>query len=206
MPQHNEDPMIQEFLSWVEEKSVRGLIDPASSQQPRFLPTDTLKCYLEANEFQNTKKLLRAVFRTKDFPVRAEEVAQKCPRVFCVLLLIGKGEFVRIFLQRRQLQDGLPFRVESPPEGFPHCPPERNGNEFLQRFCEMQWIVCASEMDFQLEEKIFEDEQILPIMVSDRIETGANAVCYKVVLHKQYNLLRGSTSNPAVSPGPTLAA
>jgi hypothetical protein len=200
MHQRDYHPTIQEFLDWVDKSSTQGLIDPASSDRPRFLPADTLKGYLQANGYQNMKKLLRVVFQDQEAPVSAEEVARKCPRVFCILLRIGKASFIRNFLQRDHLQDNfLPFNAEFPPAHFPRCPSDREEGEFLERFCEKQWIVCAPEIDFQLEERTFEENRILPIIFLEQLAKGANAVCYKVILHKQYNILRGSTRNSLVS-------
>jgi hypothetical protein len=205
--QLDDNPAIQAFIVWVNQNSCPGLINPSSKECPRFLPTAPLKRYFTQNNYHNLKILLRAVFPEEDRPpVLVNKVAEKCSKVFCTLLLIGKARFIKQFLQHDHLQDGgnLPFDVKFPPDNFPSCPTDSDSSEFLRRFCDTQWLVCAPEIDFQVD-RTFKPDRILPIIEKKELDGGGtSAKLYKIKLHPDYNLLPNLSDGQPVSAYPAI--
>ncbi|KAH8590626.1 hypothetical protein B0O99DRAFT_675870 [Bisporella sp. PMI_857] len=195
-PRLDKDSAYQDFLTWEEKSCQPGLIDPASNEKPLFLPAKVLQQYFKDNNYNNLNKLLRASFPGQEVPVDADKVVEKCTKVFCILLLIGKPEYIQRFMSRDHLQDThLPFYVNYPPADFPKCTTDQNPKDFLTRFCEKQWEVCAPEIDFQASRQ-FEEYCILPISVKKKLGGGMSANIYEIELHSTYNQLKNASQGP----------
>jgi hypothetical protein len=204
--QLDDHPAIQAFIEWVNQNSWPGLINPSSNDCPRFLPTAPLKRYFSQNNHHNLRILLHAVFPEDRLPVQVNKVAEKCSKVFCTLLLIGKARFIKQFLQHDHLQDGgnLPFDAKFPPNNFPSCPSDSDSTEFLRRFCDTQWLVCAPEIDYQVD-RSFKPDRILPIIEKKELDGGGtSARLYKIKFHPDYNQLRSSSDVQPVSAHPAM--
>lgn len=195
-PDHKAE--IQSFTKWVKQNCKPGITDPKDDEGHLFLPYHRLKDYFEASDHHRLRELLRASFAGKQ-PVEAAQVARHCLKVFCILLLIGKGQFINSFLEYPALQDAcLPFNVDSPPRPFPTCPSDEKEEDFLRRFCDKQWMVCPPEMEYRTG-TIFEDNRILPIISKEPLSRGASATLYKIKLDPSYNRLHSHTDQVTVS-------
>lgn len=147
------DPVLQDFFEWISKNCVKGLVDPASDEKSLFLPYDRLKSYFEGRQYFNLRNILNVVFRDeREIPVDLDEIAKDYSRVLCILLLIGRGHYIRHFVRRDKLRDSfLPFNAKFRPEGFPLDPNDRDEGEFLVRFCEQQWKFCAPIIETTLQ-------------------------------------------------------
>lgn len=75
----------------------------------------------------------------------------------------------------------LPFEQE--PRGFPTY-----GENFYQRFCELQWKYCVPIFQCGIAKK-FDEKRILPIHTQKWLDQGGNATIYELVVHGAYNQL-----------------
>jgi hypothetical protein len=122
--------------------------------------------------------------------------------VFCTLLRIGKPEYIQRFVEYDHLQDShLPFDDQYPPAHFPECTTDQDPSEFLRRFCQAQWTVCAPKIDFR-EHRIFQDGRILPIKFKKRLGGGGSAILYEIEIYPTYNQLSPSNGAEQVSRYP----
>jgi hypothetical protein len=195
-------PAYQEFLDWVRDNSQPGLIDPASDVKRLMLDANVLQTYFKANNHYRLNKLLRIAFPVGDIPIGPEKVADNCAQVFCTLVLIGRPEYIQRFVEYDHLQDShLPFDDQYPPRHFPKCTTDQDQSEFLRRFCQKQWVVCAPKIDFR-EHRIFEDGQILPFKLIKRLGGGVSAHLYEIEICPTYNQLNSSNGAQQVSRCP----
>jgi hypothetical protein len=180
-------PTIQAFRDWIRKTCAPGIIDPSSDSELelKFLPTNTLEDYFKSDGYRNLAKLLKAVYYGEP-PVREEEIARKYSRVFGILILIGKAEFIATFVSYDNLRDAcLPFSFQEPPAHFP----DTYDGELLRQFCENQWIFCAPVLDDSTTRK-FDDRLILPVILKEKLASGGSARLYKIILQDKHNNLR----------------
>ena len=179
-------PDISAFLEWVESNSVTGTLGPASAVNHPFMPLAKLERYLK--EKNRTRTLLRALFPNRDPPIEPEEIWHHCIRVFSILLMIGKADFIQYFVKHAQLSDSkLPFHRPS------HFPPTPAGDDFVDSFFEQQWRFCPhtfsrTDIDVHLEK-----ECVLPIVSKELLGDGGSSSTYKIELHPDYDDLAIST-------------
>jgi hypothetical protein len=198
-PRFDNDPAYQEFLTWVDTNCQPGVVDPTSSQAARFLPASVLEAHFKDKNYYHLSKLLLAIFQEDEVPVDAYQIAEKCSKVFCTLLVIGKPQYIRQFAQSEELQDSrLPFSPIYHHPDFPRCTSDADPSEFLRRFCEMQWMVCAPKLDFQVHRKL-QDDRILPFIVKKKLGGGGSAILHEIEIYPTYNLLSTFNGTPQVS-------
>lgn len=81
----------------------------ASELSITFIPSAEVKAYL--GDHTGVARPLRNVFPDGAPPVNVDSVADRCPRVFAILLLIEMADFIMYFVQDDELKDRpLPFR------------------------------------------------------------------------------------------------
>lgn len=194
------DEAYQDFLKWVHHSCEPGLLDPAqwdphSNTNPKILPWSALDEYFRANNYSRLKKLLRAALPGREIH-DPDTIAKKCPQVFCILLLIGKPEYIERFAQRDHLQDiHLPFNANV--EDFPKCPADQDPDKFLRRFREKQWMICAPKIHFQVNRELH-DARILPLSIKKRLGSGVSATLYEVEIYPGYNDFGPSSAGDAL--------
>ncbi|KFY32505.1 hypothetical protein V493_00126 [Pseudogymnoascus sp. VKM F-4281 (FW-2241)] len=189
--QRDYHPDIQTFVKWVRDNSVSGIIDPgrddrSAEKHAAFLPYPLLEEHFKVNRRDNLKRLLRAVFPNSLPPVEADIVARDVPKVFCILLLIGKAEYISSFTREVALADNyLPFNIQHPPLNFPTC---GSDDHFLEHFCDKQWKLCPLKMTYRTDVEL-QDSLILPIVKSKKIGEGGSATIYEIEILPEYNHL-----------------
>jgi hypothetical protein len=171
---------VQELHGWIVENSI------TTSTQPAFLPFDSLSDHLESNNLEDLDKLLVAVYADQVDQVNAKRIASKYSRVFCVLLEIGKLNFLPRFLQLDDLSDKhLPFTPEHKPNMFPWDP---NSPNFYADFCSAQWRFFPPQMDY-MSNQTFNKNGTLPFTHKTLIAEGGNSKIYKIEISAYYNNL-----------------
>jgi hypothetical protein len=187
MAERDPHPEIQAFLAWFNENLCTG---KRGKDDTPFMPQRCLVEYLGSPD--RVAKILRALFPHGDLPCRPDAVLRKCPKVFCILLLIGKGHFIRLFHRYDSLCDNaLPIGFKGArPKYFPTAADDPH---FFNHFYEKQWMFCVPEIHYR-EDLIYRKEHILPIIRWERISEGDSTVTYRIKLHEDYNKL--NTENP----------
>lgn len=177
------DPDILKFIGWVQTHSVPGILGADPDVKHAFMPLPQLENYLKAGN--TTKRLLRALFPNSESPIEPEEVWRTCIRVFSILLLIGKGNFIAHFVQHDQLCDSkLPFFSRPP-----HFPPTANDDAFFASFFKSQWQFCPHTFQRGAIDVQIDKECILPIVDMKKLGDGGSALTYKVKLYPAYDNL-----------------
>jgi len=180
-------PDILGFLTWFNENLCMG---KRGTDDTPFIPQRCLIEYLGSED--RVAKILRALFSSKDQRCQPEVVLRRCPKVLCILLLIGKGNFIRLFHRYDSLCDNaLPIGFEDDrPKNFPT---DADDPHFFSKFYEKQWMFCVPEIHYE-EDILYRKEQILPIIHEEKINEGGSAIIYRIELHKDYNKLNPQTS------------
>ena len=161
--------------------------DTGQGPTQSFIPNPKLEEYLRVP--RRVRTLLEALFSDSDLPVEPEEVRRKYSKVFVILLLIGKGEYIINFVGRDSLCDRhLPF--DSKPSAFPI---DSTDSTFFQRFRDIQFEVCAPCFDDDGAHKHFEPSEILPITNKKKLAGGGAATIYQITIHEAYNNLSRRT-------------
>lgn len=186
---------IQDFLRFVNEESVSGTHGPSSTVNRPFMPLRRLQNYFEGQSHQRTNDILQALFLTDEPPIESVEILQNCPRVFAILLCIGKGRFIESFARHHNLRDNkLPF--EACPKNFPNTTDDEH---FWESFYKQQWQFCPYTFQNDTDTEL-EKECILPIIRKERLAEGDSAVAYKIKLHSAYDQLNTSSVRRLVQP------
>ena len=174
---------MDEFREWVQSDKCRsrGCSDLWNQSRAPYIPLPELQQY-----FRDESRVLR-IFDSlfygdyeKDLPIKA---LPRYLRVFSILLLIGKGRFIRQFVRYDSLSDGkLPF--ENPPPDFPLS----TDQDMLQVFQDRQWLFCALDLDYDCD-RILTSQYILPIIPQQRIGKCTKIIKQCVTVDAAYNKL-----------------
>ena len=194
--QPDHDLALVEFHRWIEEARVRGTSDASLDLKHPFVPLSKVQAYF--GDIVKIEKILAALYGISELPVDAREIKRKYARVFCILLLIGRGRYIDSFVPRVNLSDGhLPFYER--PQSFP-CS-SSTAPDFFEAFRDGQWEFCTPDFEENMK-KEFEAKEILPIIYKEKLRGGGSANTYKIKLHKEYNLLNPGSKVEAVSWSP----
>jgi hypothetical protein len=176
-------PALRNFFQWESQSCVEVVADLATDEKAYFLPLETVKSYFTADD--KLDKILSEVFESEYAPVDSELVLRDHTAIFCILLRIGQGSYIEHFARYEELSDRrLPFDSSHPPAGFPDDEPN-----FLQRFCEEQWMYCVPIFDDYMLHKHFGRQRLLPI--TSKVSYGTEGFAHKFVikLYGPYNRL-----------------
>ena len=189
--QHNEEPGIQAFLSWLHDDRRPAYNADSSQAQRYFVPLSHLKSYLGSGG--RIRRLLEALFRDDDATElpSANIILENYIRCFSILVTIGYGQYIRHFMRYESLEDTkLPF-LSLPP----HFPDSSTAG-FFEAFKQRQWDFCAPVLRYGVHH-VLDGEVVLPIVKKEKIAVGGSAVIYKVILDEEYDKLEplASTRN-----------
>ena len=191
--QRDHDLAIVGFHQWIEKAQVKGTGDASLDLKHPFVPASKVRAYFQ--DIDNIEKILAALYWPSEPPVDAQEIKRKYAKVFCILLLIGKGCYIDSFVRDDNLSDShLPF--EGRPPSFP--PSSSTAPNFFDTFCDQQWGFCTPVF----EEYMFKDfkaKEILPIIYEQKLVGGGSATTYKIRLHDEYNWLNPERKAEGVS-------
>jgi len=190
--QQNWKPSIERFLGFVIDRNcTHEIIEPGDSDDcpPKktrpFMPLDQIQYYFGAHNYSELRGVLAALFSPDDL-IPPRDIYPKYIAVFCTLLCIGKGSYIKHFKHHESLSDtSLPFDPASPPA---HWPSSARDSSFLHEFCQAQWKFCARVWE-DLSDKHYDSEQILPIVSKTRLSGGGSANIWRVKIHPFYNKL-----------------
>ena len=175
-------PTLQAFHQWVKSVRCTSSDDTGSQSLRSFVPLPRVQAYFKTQR-SSVQKILEEIFPDRDPPVDIETIERSYSRVFCILLLIGRGCYIESFVDYESLSDQhLPFD-ESAPTAFP-----KSANPFFSAFYEQQWEFCAPLFEDMMQRR-FGPKVILPIILKEKIDGGGSAIAYKIVLHQAYNWL-----------------
>lgn len=180
------DAAINRFVEQVDRCRAEEILDPTSTPQRTrpFVPIDEIKAYFEDQQCTEFFSILSALFPS-GLKIYPKEILPKYTAVFCILLYIGRGQYIDYFRHYNSLSDAaLPFNPAHPPANIPHAAEDPG---FLNRFCEEQWRFCAQVLEDNLEDKHFESERVLPIISKQRLAGGRSANLWKIKIHPSYN-------------------
>lgn len=181
----------------LESHDITGTISRTETNPRKFVANRRIEKHFQNQDdnYQRVRNLLRAVFNTKDdktdqFKVSPRDLAQHCTRVFCILVLIDKPEFIGTFVGYAKLWDiCLPFE-RHPPDEFPR---DSTDPEFYQKFIAAQWQFCALVLQNHSCLRVPED-QILPFIGSKREGGGVAATVHRVEVHEAHDHIVGYTA------------
>ncbi|KAF2139612.1 uncharacterized protein K452DRAFT_320254 [Aplosporella prunicola CBS 121167] len=149
-------------------------------KQPCFIPLRQVTEYLK--DTRRLRDILSELFLGLDLPVSTETIQKYYPRIFLILVLIERGQYIERFVEHEELRDEkLPFHTK--PENFPEIP------DLYQQFYNQQWEFCPYTFVHQANEKI-PAHRILPFTQYERCGNGGNASIHRVFLLPDYNKLR----------------
>ncbi|KAF2116786.1 hypothetical protein BDV96DRAFT_34877 [Lophiotrema nucula] len=184
--QHQSDPYrraLDDYDQWIRQKRIEGF--SSDGQRQDFVPLSALTGYLKRTG--HVKELLKAVTNTHN-SVHAETVRDESPRVFTILLRIGKGSWIDHFSSHpRDLSDrALPFPEQKPGvlSGF--------DDESYKKLRAEQWSLCSpvlTPQDFRYGFPLF-PEEILPFVTVRRINKGGSAELFEIEIHPDHDRLR----------------
>ncbi|KAL9620221.1 MAG: hypothetical protein Q9160_005230 [Pyrenula sp. 1 TL-2023] len=184
------DPEIQTFIAWVNDNSCPGAtFRPGSLDTPTFVPDITIEEYFSVKRGRDLAKikcLVKAATQQSSVPANARSIAQSCPKVFTILILIGQSRFIHSFVGNARLHDEhLPFHADEA-RLFPKFEGDAT---FFDDFNKQQWRFCVGQLRQSLDPLQIDNPIILPITRVGNLSkgSGASAVVRKVTLHEDYD-------------------
>ncbi len=178
----------QAFHGWMRDNSITGL---AVDGDGIFLPYDIISKHLESDEYAILNDLLSALYQGQAVPIRAKEVVGAYSRVFCVLLSIGKLNFLQRFMEYDELNDAhLPF-IEHPRQ----FPVDTRSPEFFENFRNAQWKFCPPDIGVNCQRRL-DERFILPFISRKPIGKGSSAEISSIEIYPLCNNLPVSSHAP----------
>jgi hypothetical protein len=191
--QEDESNALREFDEWIRKACCIGTRAPTFDKDFPFIPFREVQEYLNDDR---VNMLLKAVSVDLDLSTRGN-LRDNYPRIFCILLVLRKGDLITEFLKQSKLKDcHLP--VYSHQLQFRESPEDPDDFDFKENFLKYQWSFVDAA-DFTLDSTDFEKDRILPFVQSERLGEDGSAVIQKIVLDDAYNHLRPPSSSSQVS-------
>lgn len=181
----NYEDAIQAFLSWVDGVQSFEVIDPDTHLMRPFVVAADMRKHFEEDNHRKLKKLISVHFPDPG-SLWADDIVPDNVAVFCTLLSISKGWWMKKFCHHGDLSDAaLPFDPTRPPPNWP-----AQGAEFLPQFCQAQWKFCAPVLRAPFVGKRFPKDMVLPIIFKQTLNTeGSSASLWLIKIHPSYNNL-----------------
>lgn len=175
---------IQDLLAYLKRNTKYAKGVSGSNATIPFIPKSAIVEYFK--DSTQVTRILREIFPEKDHLLVAN-IQNRHAITLCILLRIGKANYLESFMTRRNLFDEhLPFEhsTDSPPKGFPESGRDRN---FSANFRQEQWMFCATGLDG--EDTTLDDERVVPFVEVERLGQGGSAIIHKVRIHPDYDHL-----------------
>ena len=190
--QNDHNPAISEFLKWANstEHQHQGLrsgdVDSSNDNKDcSYLSQSALQQYF--HQHHAVEKLLCALFGEDDpllHSLNPALVRRKYPKVFGLLILIGKGRFINHFVEHDIDDQKLPLR---------HCGPDfpssTSDPDFFAKFSQDQWRFSVPELYHTVNRKFEAKEWILPIKRIKKLGEGGTARTYQIEVPEVYDQL-----------------
>jgi hypothetical protein len=182
-------PSIQSFLSFLDRASSFEVINPDPPEGPtiiEFAVRDKIREYLEGNDQEKLNQIIADLFPRGD-GIWPNDILPNNIAVFCTLLKISKGRWIKHFRHHESLSDArLPFNPKSQPLNWPE---DTGDPDFLNKFCEEQWKYCVPVIREPFVDKHFPKDTILPIVYKKSLSSGGSATLWLIRLHPACNKL-----------------
>jgi hypothetical protein len=176
--QPDEHAAFQAFHGWMRNNFKLNSLDGK-----KFLPYDLISAHLESNEYAILNDLLGALYHDQEVP-RAKEVVGNYSRVFCILVSIGKINFLQRFMECDELNDAhLPF-IECPRQ----FPVDAGLPQFFDVFRDAQWKFCPPKIEANCNRRL-DGREILPFISKKSIGIGSSADIFSIEIYPLYNIL-----------------
>ncbi|XTI93229.1 kinase-like protein [Cenococcum geophilum] len=191
--QADNDAHVQEFRRFVQQQSQQGTLGATTgtnTADSRFLPDKALDEYFKDDAC--LLSLLKAVIPFDGHrPVRLCTLRRRFIKIFAILLCIGHGNFIKLFVEDDDLSDKkLPFTNR--PTTFPSA--GASDEQFFISFSNQQWMFCAPTLTYE-PYSYWPARRILPIIDKQEIGDGGSAKTYKIKVHPDYNRLGPKNSD-----------
>lgn len=180
-----DDEFTRAFLSWVEQVQSFEVIDPETRILRPFVAAEDMRSHFEQDDYRWLKKAIAAHNFPNSNNLWHDDIIPDNVAVFCTLLSISKGWWMKQFCHHGGLSDtALPFNPTRPPHNWPV------GADFLPQFCEAQWRFCAQVLRAPFINKRFAKEMVLPIVFKETLNTEGSSACLRLIkIHPSYNKL-----------------
>ena len=123
------------------------------------------------------------IWKEEEIPIGPQDIWDRCPIIFAILLRIGKAQFIPHFVRHSSIWDErLPFKSE--PDDFPT---DTSDEQFFAKFAECQWHFKPHTFGHSFE--VLEPECILPIKCKESKGKGSSAEVYRIEVHQDYDRL-----------------
>ncbi|TVY55320.1 Aurora kinase A [Lachnellula cervina] len=186
--QRNYEKAIQGFHSWMNRRYTLEVFDPERSPPSTrlFMVMNEVQSYLTDNNHQKLKGIIDVLFEDSD-GVILTDIIPDYVAVFCILLKINKGHYIKHFTRYGPLSDAkLPFDSRTPPQYWPLGDSDQ---DFLAKFCEHQWTFCTPSLPPATSDKYFDSKTVLPITFKKTLQSGSSANLSLIHIHPRYNRL-----------------
>jgi hypothetical protein len=181
---------ILHLRSWIRENSVLAYNvsrNAATSPDYAFIPGNVVEEYFRNQShgnYQRTKALLVDTFGA-GYRNNPKTIGQNCPRVFCILVSLGKQRYIAQFERSERLWDkSLPFDPRAPPESFPRDPDDP---DFYKNFVREQWRFCAYTFSGNPNAVVEDGARILPFTWMDCPKSGGSSTVWRARIHVAYD-------------------
>jgi hypothetical protein len=166
----------QTFLRWLED----NFVSSGFSGDKPFLPDTILFDHLASNNLEVLNTLLSAFYEGKAIPINAKGILGAYKKIFCILMRLGKLDFLPAFMNFDALNDDhLPF-IQCPSK-FPHNP----APGLFQSFYNEQWKYCPPRIDANCSRR-FEEQYVLPFTKREQIGEGASGTISIIEIDPYY--------------------
>jgi hypothetical protein len=178
------DP-IKDFLKWLKENEIQAVSDDDTRSGARFVSLGAVKSHLESDQRERLTDILDDLFGDSGGPDHADLLTNYLA-VFCSLLQVGKGRYIKHFVDH-EIHDLYEFSPEQIPPKFP---PVLRDEDIYRVFCEAQWKFYVPDFKENMN-RVFNNRRTLPIVKKEPLATGASATVSIITLHNSYDKLRG---------------
>ena len=180
-------PAIQQLMKWVESTGVLGVCGiGGATKEMNFVSHRALDDYFDQEDV--LEDLLRAHFTDEDHlfePSEVRQIKRRYAKIFCLLIIIGKGEFINHFIEYDISDQQLPLSKHKP-VGFPA---DSSGSHFFETFLQHQWQFSVPELNVMYGRRFDPSEWILPIRRVALLGEGVSADIHLVEVHSCYDQL-----------------
>ncbi|RDL30168.1 uncharacterized protein BP5553_10446 [Venustampulla echinocandica] len=130
--------------------------------------------------------LLSDIYPGQGVPISPKEVVGAYSKVFCILICIGKIDFLPLFMSCDDLNDAhLPFKLHEPPTEFPVDP---TSPTFFKDFCDKQWRFCPPDIDANCNRRL-DQRYILPFTSKTEKFKGASSTISTIEIYPRHHFL-----------------
>lgn len=171
------NPLVQQLLSHIDQDWTTSCAHDGRASA--FVSQASIKQFLDVSP--QIRDLIVAGCG-EQFGYSTKFIIQNCPIGLCILLRLGRGEYIGHFLGHAGLWDReMPFFAK--PEDFPYVPQEPT---FFKVFQEEQWRFFPLTI-YQSQAVKFQKERPLPIVESTLLKKSHTAKLFRVKIHQEYD-------------------